>query len=327
MKKFLLCCLCAVAATAFMPACSNDDDTERVPVQIDKQNDTAILLVTFGSTWPEPHKTYKAQMADFRKAFPDADIYLSFTSELCMNRWYAETGEEYVAPDIWLTELGKAGYKNIYVQSLHVIPGQEYTILSESYVNGFRFRNDERIERGELTVKLGEALLTDAQSIETVARVLVDNFREQLTRGEAVAFMGHGNPASKYYYANKSYEDIEVAMQAYGKAAYDNDKIFVGTVDYDDMLIDSVIEKLQANGCTKVSLHPLMSIAGDHANNDMAGDKEEGAPMEEQSWKIQIADAGIEVVETQCKGLGDYSAINTVWINHLKEAILSVEEE
>lgn len=327
MKKIFCFCLSVLVATSLLGSCSTDDGGDRTPVHIDKKHDTALLLVTFGSTWKDPHATYEAQMAAFQEVFPNTDIYLSFTSKTCINRWYAATGEEFVTPDLWLEAFGLHGYKQVYIQSLHIIPGEEYSLLEEFYVKNFKWDFAEQIEKGEMEVSLGEALLTNQESISAVAKVLVDNFAEQLQRGEAVAFMGHGNPEEKYYYANKSYEDIEAAMQSYGKSTYGNGNIFVGTVDYPSMLVGYVIGQLKANNCTTVSLHPLMSIAGDHANNDMSADEIPGVPLEEQSWKIQIAAAGITVAETQRKGLGDYHTINEVWINHLKTAIRASDGE
>jgi sirohydrochlorin cobaltochelatase len=131
--------------------------------------------------------------------------------------------------------------------------------------------------------------------------------------------MGHGNPESSYSQANLSYRKIKEYMQTL------DSKIFVGTVDCDDMLIDNVIEEL-ANTLpaqTTINLHPLMSIAGDHANNDMAGELDPAEPADAQSWKVRLSEAGYNVEDNNCilKGLGDYPEIVNVWVRHLNEAI------
>ena len=138
-------------------------------------------------------------------------------------------------------------------------------------------------------------------------------YADDKVANEAVAFMGHGNPVSDYDHANASYEKIEQAMQKYAADAYGNGNVFVGTVDYPAMLIDYVIGEMTAKGVAKstpVNLHPLMSIAGDHANNDMAGD-------EEDSWKSMFMASGkFDSVDAQIVGLGQIPAIQDLYVAH-----------
>lgn len=330
MKKLFKSMLLAgvICAAMGLAACSDDDDntTARSEVEYVKTHDTAILLVTFGSTWNDPHETYEKQISQFKSAFPNADIFFSFTSKTCINRWYAATGEFFVTPDKWLTSFLEKNYKNVYVQSLHVIPGEEFMLLRDSYVKPYY--NFVAEEMGRTPAALGEALLQSEQDQKEVAKVLVDHFAAELQAGDAVAFMGHGNPISDYNHANASYEHIEKYMQEYAGATYNNANVFVGTVDYPQMLIDYVKGELNASTCTtkKVHLHPLMSIAGDHANNDMSGDYDPEAAADEQSWKVQIEAMGW-TVECQRRGLGDYPEINKVWIRHLNEAIAALDEK
>jgi len=301
-------------------ACSDDDDADKTPAALryEKKHDTAILLVTLGSTFDEPHDTYTSQQEQFKAAFPDADIFFSFTSVTCINRWYAASGEQFITPDKWLGSFIEKGYEHVYVQSLHVIPGEEFQLLRDKYVKSdYNFIVQDMTPAREEAC-CGTALLTSDTDIETVAKILVDAFKTQLQAGEAVAFMGHGNPVSDYDHANASYEKIEQAMQKYAADAYGNGNVFVGTVDYPAMLIDYVIGEMTAKGVAKstpVNLHPLMSIAGDHANNDMADE------TDDESWISMIKAAGWSNVKPTVKGLGDYKDINELWIQHLRDAI------
>ena len=325
-----LCKIGLFAAVAVMTcggftACNDSDDADKTPAALryEKKHDTAILLVTFGSTYDEPHETYNKQIDQFKAAFPDADLFFSFTSVTCINRWDAATGEQFITPDLWLGSFIEKGYDHVYVQSLHVIPGEEFQVLRDYYVQSkYNFIVRDMTPAREKAC-CGTALLTSDQDIETVGKVLVDAFAEELEAGEAVAFMGHGNPVSNYDHANASYEKIEQTMQTYAASKYGNGNIFVGTVDYPAMLIDYVIGQLEAKGVSKstpVNLHPLMSIAGDHANNDMADEEDD------ESWISMIKAAGWTTVKPTVKGLGDYAAINDVWIRHLKEAIEAMAE-
>lgn len=310
----------AIAAAMLITASCEQKTSDQTIVEYEKNHDTAILLVTFGSTWDTPHTTYENQIAQFEAEFPNADIFFSFTSKTCINRWYAATGEQFITPDLYLESFIEKGYKNVYVQSLHVIPGEEFMLLRDGYVKPYyNFVVDEK---GGNPACCGTALLTSNEDIEAVGKILVDNFAEQLRAGEAVAFVGHGNPISDYNHANASYEKIETFMKKYAKNEYGNSNVFVGTVDYPPMLVDYVLNQLKSSDATtkKVHLHPLMSVAGDHANNDMGADEDPSAPAEEQSWKVQIEKQGWKV-ECHYQGLGDYKAVNDIWIQHLKTAI------
>ncbi len=296
---------------------------------IKKMSDDALLLVTFGSTYPEPHKTYDNMLKAYRAQFPDKDIYLAFTATTTIRRWGAKTGEYFLTPDLWLTALRNAKYKTITVQSLHVIPGEEYIILRDEYVKGFKDYNAEN--KIDIKVSLGDALLTSQEDIKSVGNSLMKVFKSNLEKGEAVVFMGHGNPKPEYiddvkdvygeHGVNQCYYDIQRDMRAYEGGKY-ADKIFVGTVDYEPMLFDPTLEiingKLNKKGI--VNLFPLMSIAGDHANNDMAGD-------EDDSWKMGLKKAGYTINKDNIvlKGLADYPEILNVWIEHTKKAIAELK--
>ncbi len=315
--------LVALAATSLtLVSCDKGEEPLREILTYEKTSDTALLLVTFGSTWDDPQQTYRAQVEQFSSAFPGTDIFFSFTSKTCINRWLASTGEAFVTPDLYLASFIEKNYKNVYVQSLHVIPGEEFQLLRDHYVKtcyNFQVR-DMTPERDPAVC--GEALLHSDDDIEAVGRILVESFEAQLRAGEAVAFIGHGNPLADYAHANVPYWKIEAFMKEYAQEKYGNGNIFVGTVDDPTMLLDYVVESITAAGFPKdktVNLQPLMSIAGDHANNDMA------AEDDPESWASTLKAAGWSKINSIKKGLGDYPAINKIWIEHLKYAIANPE--
>ena len=248
MKILKALAIATIATTTLLVAsCKKQDPKDQEIVKYEKKHDTAVLLVTFGSTFDDPHATYKKQIADFQQAFPDADVFFSFTSRTCINRWQAAKKEQFITPDLWFKSFLQKEYKTVLVQSLHVIPGEEFTLLRDGYVKPHYNFPAEELKRDKAV--LGNALLTSDEDIESVAKILVDAFATQLKAGDAVAFMGHGNPVSDYDRANASYEKIEKAMKAYAKTTYNNDNVYVGTVDYPAMLVDYVINQLKASTC------------------------------------------------------------------------------
>jgi len=330
MKKtlnfYVIMVMVSVFGTLGFTSCSNDDDDEpkkdESVVTINKTKDTALLLVTFGSTFEAPHTTYKNMQTQFEEDYASTcDTYFSLTSTTCITRWGAKTGEYLATPDIWLTAIGKAGYKKVLIQSLHVIPGEEYTMLRDYYIKSF--------EKAYPNVKviLGKPLLSDrgdyengsfGSDIKEVGDILYNTYKPKLEKGECIAFLGHGNPEDSYSYANISYR----AMESYLKSL--NPNIFVATVDCEGMKIEylkqTIANRKIAQG-TIINLTPLMSIAGDHANNDMAGT---GDDLDGTSWREILTASGYSIdlkKNCQLKGLGDYPSIVNIWKRHLTEAI------
>lgn len=349
MKKFnFLMAVALMAVTPLWYACSDDDtpgsDGDRTPVHVDKQKEKAILLCTFGSTFPEPQKTYQSIINDFETKFPDADVYFSFTSRTCVSRVFASIGKEFVQPDLWLEAIGKAGYKEVYVQSLHVIPGEEYLSLMNTDV-----KKNFMIKNPNIKVAKGACLLETEEDVNTVAQAIYKHYQEKLDNGEVVVLMGHGNPDDEYGFANQKYSDLETTLQ--GISGHKN--IFVATVDYGKKMFSHIRESLkeitQEKGIQPseltVNLSPVMSIAGDHAHNDLWGGLENGQTADqvnpneadqeaEFSWRLKLEKIGytlsqdeVHVSDEQCnvRGLGDYPEIRNLWIKHLTEAIQSAE--
>ncbi|MBQ5517335.1 MAG: sirohydrochlorin cobaltochelatase, partial [Bacteroidales bacterium] len=251
-------------------------------VKKNKKNNKAILLVAFGSTWQQAFDAFDATVDAYKSAFSGYDVYLSFSSAICINR--AAAGENaadgaevrnYYAPPFWLTAFAQKGvmYNEIVVQSLQVIPGEEYTRVI-NYIKDFANNangdlDDDYLSR--VVLKLGVPLLQDEdKDVTAVAKELNNLYKSQASK-DIVAFMGHGNPDSyDTYKANIRYTQLEEALQEL------NPHYFVGTVDMMENFKTHVYERMADAGLNKsnlkVYLHPLMSIDGDHGHNDMAGD-------------------------------------------------------
>ncbi len=360
--KFLLLSAMAWAMVAPVLTACGDDDSEPSIVnnliseydvndkavaakKATSKKDVAVLLIAFGSTWDNSFKAFDKTVAAYEKAFPEADVYMSFSSDICINR--ASVGEnvddngnivkrDYYEPRYLLHAIGAAKYSKIYVQSLQVIPGEEFAavvasvkkFMNNGYI-GKAHLDDKYLEKlaDDEAIFFGMPLLNDPDAdVPDVAKQLNDLYKDEAAQG-VVAFMGHGNP-DKYdtFKANKRYEQLQTELQKYS-ANY-----FVGTVDAPGMYKQDVLDDMRAaqinNG--KVYLHALMSIAGDHAHNDMAGEGEEywshpnEPENEENSWFEFFSHAGYTpVVPLSGKhplGLLELEGVRNVWVNHTKNA-------
>jgi len=359
--KFLMVAAIAIIAGASLTACSSDDDTADnkaryqsiVDGQVKAQKEAskksnALLLVAFGSTWQNAFEDFDETIAAYKKAFPNHDVYFSFSSAICRNRAAAgehkDEGAElrnYYAPDIWLEALGRVEYQDITVQSLQVIPGEEYATVvgclkgfANNTNNDLRneYLKNVRLHLGTPLMAVGSDDVTKDNDVTRLATELDKLFKQYAAQG-AMLFMGHGNPDDyDTYKANVRYTQLENALQTINK------HYFVGTVDMADNFKTNVLERMQAAGFTsgKVFCAPLMSIAGDHANNDMAGDdaewklNDENGEYEETSWKVFFSEKekvnnGYDCTDETMivKGLLAYPTIRQLWINHTTEAVNS----
>lgn len=363
-KTLMLSMLMAVAGTMFT-ACGSDDDDNKQPVvnptegttvnpsnydryqqtvnqivRTAKSSDKVILVVAFGSTWEQAYDTFDKVVDDYKAQFPGWDVFLSFSSAICINN--ARAGEnvaprDFFDPEHFLTAIGLCGYKQIVVQSLQVIPGEEYRRVRDSYVKDFmNNRNgdftEDYMHSIDKQVVVGVPLMGEDNDVDKLAVVLNDesDIKAVVNAGGIVAFMGHGNPENyDYYGANIRYTELEQALQLINPGHY-----YVGTVDMEDNYVENVIGRMQDDGITsgKVQLYPLMSIAGDHAHNDMAD------ADDEESWYSVMNAAGYkaEAYETTfteacwkqhksgdsyIPALAERSKVRALWIQHTREAI------
>lgn len=281
--------------------------------QVQRRHSHALLLVTFGSTYPGPHQTFARVKQHFAERFPERDVYMAFTSGMCMRRWFAKTGEQYYPADAWLSVLGQAGYERISIQSLHVIPGLEYSFIKKRYLPKFEQQYPH------IPVVVGEPLLYDEADVRRVGDIIYSKFEDRLRAGEGLVMMGHGNGTDKFPEANGKYDELNAYLQSLSQ------QIVIGTVDYESMLYEQVSAHLAQHMPQGATLNflPLMSVAGDHALNDMVGEWEEGEELEEQSWRERLLREGyLSDIETNCHlhGLADYEEIRDIWVQHLLRA-------
>jgi sirohydrochlorin cobaltochelatase len=357
-KSLILATLAMAMVAPVFTACSDDDDKtvnnlvseyevndKMVAAQkAQSKKDVAVLLVAFGSTWNNAFLAFDATKKAYEQAFPQADVYVSFSSDICINR--ASAGEntddngnivkrDYYEPRYLLHAIGAAKYSKIYVQSLQVIPGEEFAAVVASVK---KFMNNGYIASAHLDDKylaqleeneavfLGMPLLSDPdKDVPEVAKQLNAIYNAEAKQG-VVAFMGHGNPDTyDTFKANVRYTQLEEALQKYSP------NYFVGTVDMPDNYKQDVMARMEAKSITsgKVYLHALMSIAGDHAHNDMAGEGDDywspTAPdSEDVSWfeffSHEGYDVNVPVVNNHPQGLLELPSILNVWINHTKNA-------
>ena len=352
MKKisYLFTSLVAVAlvlcATSTFVACDDDDDvssnvekyqqTVDATVKANKTSDKVILLVAFGSTWQKAFDAFDATLEKYEEEYPDYDIFMSFSSAICINRAAAgehvEDGAEvrnYYAPSYWLEAFGRVQYETILVQSLQVIPGEEYGRVV-NYVKDFANNSNADLDDdylSEVNLYIGTPLMADVEDVQTVAEAIDANFASY-AKDNIVAFMGHGNPEEyDTYSANIRYTQLEESLQVI------NDNYYIGTVDMPENYKVQVLERMQANGKTSGTVYcaPLMSIAGDHAHNDMAGDDDVDLPyeindegeVEDVSWKCYFANNGYTCNDdTQLlNGLLELDEVLDVWMQHTAAAL------
>ena len=346
--KLLLLAMLTIMAGISFTACSDDDDNKSnyeiyqeavsSTVKAQKKHNKAILLVAFGSTWQQAYDAFDGTIDAYKQQFPDYDVFLSFSSAICINR--AAAGEnvdprKFYAPNFWLNAFAADGvkYDEIVVQSLQVIPGEEYTRVI-NYIKDFANNNNGDLDDTYLSnvkLKLGVPLLQDADAdVAAVAKELNTLYKDKASNS-VVAFMGHGNPDSyDTYKANVRYTQLETALQKYSK------NYFVGTVDMMDNFKTNVLERMQKAGIKSgtVYCHPLMSIDGDHGHNDMAGDDDawdekkgyeanDEGEVEDTSWKKYFSHNGYTCDNSTMieKGLLELQTIRAIWMKHTKEAI------
>lgn len=312
MKKINRTVAYFLMALAGFTACSDDDENSSV-VLGDKEG---IVLVTFGSSYEAPQQTFTNVDAQAKTAFPGEEIRWGYTSDIILNKLRQGNGEGSLngviidrdTPEECFEVMVQEGYSKFTIQSLHVIPGEEFDELQEAV-------EDLETKYPGVECLVGNPLLTSDADIKQVAEIMADKFKDAVAEGP-VCFMGHGTSHT----ADAQYLKLQTELQAI------NPNFFVGTVEgigFEDgtTSIGGIINELATLSPkpTKVTISPIMSIAGDHANNDMNGNTGETDP-EEQSWRERLEAEGYQVTDVM-KGLGDYDEIVAIWMQHLSDAM------
>ena len=287
------------------------------PRNQDEIGDNEILVVSFGTSFNDSRVADIKGIEDaIQEAFPDWSVRRAFTAQIIINHVQARDGEKIDNVDQALQRAVDNGVKNLIVQPTHLMHGAEYDELMkavEEYKDNFE------------TVKVAEPLLgevgTDAAVINADKKAVAETLTAEAVKtagydsleaakedGVAFVFMGHGTA----HVAKVSYSQMQAQMEDLG---YDN--VFIGTVEGEpeDTACEAVIDKVAEAGYTKVILRPLMVVAGDHANNDMAGD-------DDDSWKSMFNASGkFDSVDTPIAGLGSIADIEKIYVQHTTDAI------
>lgn len=254
-----------------------------------------ILLVAFGTSEASAKVSFQHIEAKVKKAFPGVDVRWAYTSHIIRHK-LAGQGDIILSPAQALAKMMDEGYTHVAVQSLHTIPGEEYHELAMT-VNGFK-----TMPGGFDRLLLGFPLLGAQDTVAKAVDAIFATLPKARKANDAVVLMGHGthHPGNIYYSA--------MNWQLQQK----DPNIIMGTVEGYPELGD-VIAWLKERKTGKVWLMPFMSVAGDHAKNDMAGD-------EEDSWKSRLTKAGFSC-QTVLKGTAEYDEFTDIWVEQLAKVV------
>ncbi len=293
------------------------DASKDDPRNQDEIGENELLVVSFGTSFNDSRAEDVKGIEDaLAEAYPDWSVRRAFTAQIIINHVQARDDEKIDNMDQALERAIDNGVKNLVVQPTHLMHGAEYDELTEaveSYKDKFESVKIAEPLLGEVgtdetAVNEDKAEVAEAITSEAVKTAGFDSLDAAKEDGTAFVFMGHGTSHT----AKISYSQMQTQMNDLG---YDN--VFIGTVEGEpeDTSCEAVIGKLKAAGYKKVILRPLMVVAGDHANNDMAGD-------DDDSWKSQFEASGaFNSIDTQIAGLGGIDAIQQIYVAHTQAAI------
>ena len=293
------------------------DASKDDPLNGDDIGDNELLVVSFGTSFNDSRT---ADIGGIEKAlqtaYPNWSVRRAFTAQIIINHVQARDDEKIDNMDQALQRAVDNGVKNLIVQPTHLMHGAEYDELTEA-VESYKDKFESVTIAEPLLGEVGEIddavndykkAVAEAITAEAVKTAGYDSLEVAEADGTAFVFMGHGTSHT----AKISYSQMQSQMNDLG---YDN--VFIGTVEGkpEDTACEAVIEKIKEAGYKKVVLRPLMVVAGDHANNDMAGD-------DEDSWKSQFEASGaFDKIDTQIAGLGEIAAIQDLYVAHTKAAM------
>jgi sirohydrochlorin cobaltochelatase len=250
-----------------------------------------ILLVAFGSSESSAQVSFENIDKKVKAAYSGIPIRWAYTSHIIRKK-LAKQGKQLDSPEMALAKMQDEGFTHVAVQSLHTIGGSEYHDLRRTVG---AFKNMGGFQR----VILGYPLLSTQEDMQRAVNAILEIIPKKRKKNEGVVLMGHGT----HHPSNAFYAALMFQLQL------KDPNIFVGTVEgYPD--VDLIKELLLKKKIKKAYLMPFMSVAGDHAKNDMAGD-------EDDSWKTIITNAGIQCVPI-LKGAAEYDVFVDMWVDHLK---------
>ena len=293
------------------------DASKDDPRNEDEIGENELLVVSFGTSFNGSRAADIKGIEDaLQAANPDWSVRRAFTAQIIINHVQARDGEKIDNMKQALDRAVANGVKNLVVQPTHLMHGAEYDEMCEAideYKDKFESVSIAEPLLGEVgadatVINEDKEAVATAITTEAVKTAGYEDAAAAAADGTAFVFMGHGTSHT----AKVSYSQMQTTMETLG---YDN--VFIGTIEGEpeDTACEAVIEKVKEAGYTKVVLRPLMVVAGDHANNDMAG-------ADEDSWLSQFNAAGcFDSVDTQIAGLGEIADIQQIYVNHTKAAM------
>ena len=296
------------------------DAAEDDPRNADDIGENELLVVSFGTSFNGSRAADIKGIEDaLQAAYPDWSVRRAFTAQIIINHVQARDGEKIdnmqQAPDRAVAN----GVKNLVVQPTHLMHGAEYDEMMEM-IDSYRDKFESVAVAEPLLGEVGADAAVINSDKEAVAKAITaaavkdagfDSLDAAAAEKTAFVFMGHGTSHT----AKVSYSQMQTTMQTLG---YDN--VFIGTVEGEpeETACENVIEAVKAAGYTKVILRPLMVVAGDHANNDMAGE-------DADSWLSQFKASGaFDSIDCQIAGLGGIEDVQKLYVAHTKAAIDSL---
>ena len=296
------------------------DASKDDPRNQDEIGENELLVVSFGTSFNDSRaQDIKGIEDKLQEAYPDWSVRRAFTAQIIINHVEARDDEVIDNMDQALDRAVANGVKNLVVQPTHLMHGAEYDEMTEA-INGYKDKFESVAIAEPMLGEVGDDATVINDDKKAVAQAITDTACKEAgfdsmdaaaEAGTAFVFMGHGTSHT----ANVTYDQMQTQMENLGLK-----NAFIGTVEGkpEDTACDKVIEKVKEAGYKNVVLRPLMVVAGDHANNDMAGD-------EEDSWKSQfVASGNFENVDTQIAGLGRIEAVEQLYVDHTKDAIDSL---
>ena len=296
------------------------DASKDDPRNQDEIGENELLVVSFGTSFNDSRAEDVKGIEDaLAEAYPDWSVRRAFTAQIIINHVEARDDEVIDNMQQALDRAVENGVKNLVVQPTHLMHGAEYDEMTEA-INGYKDKFESVAIAEPMLGEVGDDATVINDDKKAVAQAITDEACKEAgfdsmdaaaEAGTAFVFMGHGTSHT----ANITYDQMQTQMENLG---FKN--AFIGTVEGkpEDTACDKVIEKVKEAGYKNVVLRPLMVVAGDHANNDMAGD-------DEDSWKSQfVASGNFENVDTQIAGLGRIEAVEQLYVEHTKAAIDSL---
>ena len=296
------------------------DASKDDPRNQDEIGENELLVVSFGTSFNDSRAEDVKGIEDaLAEAYPDWSVRRAFTAQIIINHVEARDDEVIDNMQQALDRAVENGVKNLVVQPTHLMHGAEYDEMTEA-INGYKDKFESVAIAEPMLGEVGDDATVINDDKKAVAQAITDTACKEAgfdsmdaaaEAGTAFVFMGHGTSHT----ANVTYDQMQTQMENLGLK-----NAFIGTVEGkpEDTACDKVIEKVKEAGYKNVVLRPLMVVAGDHANNDMAGD-------EEDSWKSQfVASGNFDKVDCQIEGLGRIEAVEKLYVEHTKAAIDSL---